>query len=195
MARRKCSIKISVFCTSLLYTVLAATGQNGTAGPNSLLIAVVSAVLPVPGGPTNSTDRPASFLAATKSTITPHAWRAWTCPTKPHADSDDELAAAEACAAAPSVAAPSVVAVLVSIASFLSTVAWTFQVSTVLCQCLPRRVSPSPRMCVWALIRSDAEVVLLVLVLLALAVVMDMILLVLLPDSIVVCFYLLWMCC
>lgn len=41
------------------------------------------AVLPVPGGPANSSALPAIFLDLIKSTTTPAAYRASTWPTMP----------------------------------------------------------------------------------------------------------------
>jgi len=83
MARRKFSIKISVFFTSLEYTSEPTIGQKGTFVPSSCAIPSASAVLPVPGAPAMSSARPAIFFCLIMSTTTPHASRACSCPTQP----------------------------------------------------------------------------------------------------------------
>lgn len=86
--RRKCSIKTYVFFTYEEKTYDATIGQNGTLGPNYCAIAKAMAVLPVPGGPAKSNALPAIFLDLIKSTATPAASLANTCPTIPWAISD-----------------------------------------------------------------------------------------------------------
>ena len=83
MALRKFSIKTSVFLISDEYTSLPTMGQNGTFKPSSCDRANATAVFPVPGAPANKIARPAIFFDLTKSTITPAASRADSCPTKP----------------------------------------------------------------------------------------------------------------
>ena len=83
MARRKFSIRISVFFTSELYTSEPTIGQNGTFEPSSCAIPSARAVLPVPGAPAISRARPAIFFCLIMSTTTPHASRACSCPTQP----------------------------------------------------------------------------------------------------------------
>ena len=66
-------------------TYEATIGQNGTLGPNYCAIANAIAVFPVPGGPANNKALPAIFLDLIKSTATPAAYLARTCPTMPWA--------------------------------------------------------------------------------------------------------------
>ena len=63
-------------------------GQNGTLGPSYWAIASAMAVFPVPGGPAKRRALPAIFLDLIKSTATPAAYLARTCPTIPWAISD-----------------------------------------------------------------------------------------------------------
>ena len=60
-------------------------GQNGTFGPSSCASASAIAVLPVPGAPASISARPAIFFVLISSTTTPHASRAFSCPTRPDA--------------------------------------------------------------------------------------------------------------
>eukprot|EP00984_Skeletonema_dohrnii_P028761 scaffold18862_cov129-Skeletonema_dohrnii-CCMP3373.AAC.1 len=83
MARRKCSIRISVFFTSELKTSEPTIGQNGTFGPSSWATPNANAVFPVPGAPANKSARPAILRDRIKSTMRPHASRACSWPTKP----------------------------------------------------------------------------------------------------------------
>jgi hypothetical protein len=80
---RKCYIRTSVFFTSEENTSDATMGQNGTFGPNYCAIANAMAVFPVPGGPAKSKALPAIFFDFIKSTATPAAYLANTCPTIP----------------------------------------------------------------------------------------------------------------
>jgi hypothetical protein len=69
-------------CTSLLYTVDAATGQKGTAGPSS---ANGSREYRFPfRGPEDGATR--QFLGRNQIHHAPQAWRADTCPRKPQED-------------------------------------------------------------------------------------------------------------
>ena len=79
----KFSIKTSVFLTSEEKTSEATMGQNGTLGPSYCATARAMAVLPVPGGPAKSKALPAIFFDLIKSTTTPAASLAKTCPTIP----------------------------------------------------------------------------------------------------------------
>ena len=54
MARRKFSMRISTFFTSVEYTSEPTIGTKGTLGPNSFAMPSAIAVLPVPGAPANS---------------------------------------------------------------------------------------------------------------------------------------------
>lgn len=81
--RRKFSIRTSVFLTSEENTSDATIGQKGTFGPNYCAIARAMAVFPVPGGPAKRRARPAIFFDLMRSTATPAASRAKTCPTIP----------------------------------------------------------------------------------------------------------------
>jgi len=54
IARRKFSMRISTFFTSVEYTSEPTMGTKGTLGPNSLAMPSAMAVLPVPGAPANS---------------------------------------------------------------------------------------------------------------------------------------------
>ena len=85
MARRKFSIKISVFFTSDEYTSEPTIGQNGTLLPSSCAMPSARAVLPVPGAPVSSSARPAILRCFIMSTTMPHASRADSWPTKPAA--------------------------------------------------------------------------------------------------------------
>lgn len=85
---RKCYIKTYVFFTYDENTYEATIGQNGTFGPSSWAMANAMAVFPVPGGPAKSKARPAIFFDLIKSTATPAAYLARTCPTIPCAISD-----------------------------------------------------------------------------------------------------------
>lgn len=76
-------IKTSVFLTSDEKTSDATIGQKGTFGPNYWAIAKAMAVFPVPGGPASNRALPAIFLALMRSTATPAASLAKTCPTIP----------------------------------------------------------------------------------------------------------------
>jgi len=87
IARRKFSISTSVFFTSVEKTSEPTIGQKGTFGPSSCARASAMAVLPVPGAPASSTARPAIFFERINSTMTPHASRAFSWPTKPAATS------------------------------------------------------------------------------------------------------------
>ncbi len=78
-------IKTYVFFTYDENTYEATIGQNGTFGPSYWAIARAIAVLPVPGGPAKRRARPAIFLDLIKSTATPAAYLARTCPTIPWA--------------------------------------------------------------------------------------------------------------
>ena len=78
-------IKTSVFLTSDENTSEATIGQKGTLGPSYWAIAKAMAVFPVPGGPAKSKALPAIFLDLIKSTATPAAYLARTCPTMPWA--------------------------------------------------------------------------------------------------------------
>lgn len=73
----------SVFLTSEEKTSDATIGQKGTLGPSSWAMANAMAVLPVPGGPARSSARPAIFFDLIRSTATPAASLARTCPTMP----------------------------------------------------------------------------------------------------------------
>ena len=81
--RRKFSIRTSVFLTSEENTSDATIVQKGTLGPNYCAIARAMAVFPVPGGPAKRRARPAIFFDLMRSTATPAASRAKTCPTIP----------------------------------------------------------------------------------------------------------------
>ena len=83
IARRKFSISTSVFFTSDEKTSEPTIGQNGTFGPSSCASASAIAVLPVPGAPASISARPAIFFVLISSTTTPHASRAFSCPTSP----------------------------------------------------------------------------------------------------------------
>jgi hypothetical protein len=87
MARRKFSMSTSVFFTSEEKTSEPTIGQKGTLGPSSCASASASAVLPVPGAPASISARPAIFFERMSSTTTPHASRAFSCPTRPAATS------------------------------------------------------------------------------------------------------------
>ncbi len=76
-------IKTYVFFTSVENTSEATMGQKGTFGPSSCEIANAMAVFPVPGGPASNSARPAIFLDLMRSTMTPLASLARTCPTIP----------------------------------------------------------------------------------------------------------------
>lgn len=80
---RKFYIKTYVFFTYEENTYEATIGQNGTFGPSYWAIANAIAVFPVPGGPANSKALPAIFFDLIKSTATPAAYLARTCPTIP----------------------------------------------------------------------------------------------------------------
>lgn len=76
-------IRTSVFLTSDEKTSEATIGQKGTLGPSSWAMARAIAVLPVPGGPANRRALPAIFFDLMRSTATPAAYLARTCPTIP----------------------------------------------------------------------------------------------------------------
>lgn len=81
-------INTSVFFTYDEKTSEATIGQNGTFGPSYWAMAKAIAVLPVPGGPAKRRALPAIFLDLMRSTATPAAYLARTCPTIPWAISD-----------------------------------------------------------------------------------------------------------
>jgi hypothetical protein len=81
--RLKFYINTSVFFTYEEKTSDATIGQKGTLGPNYWDKAIAIAVLPVPGGPASSRALPAIFFDLMRSTATPAASRAKTCPTIP----------------------------------------------------------------------------------------------------------------
>ncbi len=81
----KCYIKTYVFFTYDEKTYEATMGQNGTLGPSYWAMASAIAVLPVPGGPAKRRALPAIFLDLVRSTATPAAYLARTCPTIPWA--------------------------------------------------------------------------------------------------------------
>ena len=83
IARRKFSIRISVFFTSEEYTSDPTIGQNGTLVPNSCAMPSASAVFPVPGAPAIKSALPAIFFPLIISTTIPQASRACSCPTHP----------------------------------------------------------------------------------------------------------------
>ena len=85
IARRKFSIKISVFFTSDEYTSEPTIKQKGTFGPSSWETPRAIAVFPVPGGPAKSKAFPAIFFDFINSTTIPQAWRASIWPTRPQA--------------------------------------------------------------------------------------------------------------
>lgn len=74
MARRKFSMRTSVFLISLEKTSLPTMGQKGTLGPSSCAIAKAIAVFPVPGAPAKSNARPDIFFDLIRSTTTPQAY-------------------------------------------------------------------------------------------------------------------------
>lgn len=80
---RKFYINTYVFLTYDENTSEATIGQKGTFGPNYCAIAKAIAVFPVPGGPAKRRALPAIFLDLIKSTATPAAYLASTCPTMP----------------------------------------------------------------------------------------------------------------
>lgn len=81
--RLKFYINTSVFLTYDEKTSDATIGQKGTLGPNYWDKAIAIAVLPVPGGPASNRALPAIFFDLMRSTATPAASRAKTCPTIP----------------------------------------------------------------------------------------------------------------
>lgn len=80
---RKFYISTSVFFTYEENTSDATIGQKGTFGPSYWATARAMAVFPVPGGPASSKALPAIFFDLMRSTTTPAAYLAKTCPTMP----------------------------------------------------------------------------------------------------------------